>query len=84
MARPDHVLTHFPPPPPLFFEPQVVGGSVPRVGQRHWHRQVATGVRGSGSGQHHLHPGLARVHLPHHRVQQPGGQDPRRATNPAG
>lgn len=58
-----------------------MGGSISRFGQWRRHRQVATSVRRSSSCQHHLHPRLARVHLSHHRLQQPGGQDPRRATN---
>ena len=45
---------------------------------------MAAGVRGPGAGEHHVHPGLARVRVPYHGLQQPGGQDPRRATSAAG
>lgn len=57
-----------------------MGGGVPRVCERRRHGEVAAGFRRPGARQHHLHPGLARVRVPHHRLQLAGRQDPRRQT----
>lgn len=57
-----------------------MGGGVPRIGQRRRDREVAAGVRGPGPRQHHLHPGLAGVRVPHNRVQLTSRQDLGRAT----
>lgn len=57
-----------------------MGGGVPRVSQRRRHSEVAAGVGRPRACQHHLHPGLARVRVPHHRLQLAGRQDPRRQT----
>lgn len=57
---------------------QTLGGSIPRVRKRRGHCEVAAGFGGPGASQHHLHTRLARVRVPHHRVQLAGRQDPRR------
>ena len=59
---------------------QTMGGGVPRVSQWRRHGEVAAGIGRPGARQHHLHPGLARVRVPHHRLQLAGRQDPRRQT----
>lgn len=56
-----------------------MGRGIPRVRQRRRHGEVAAGVGGPGASEHHLHPGLAGVRVPHHRVQLAGGQDTGRA-----
>lgn len=61
-----------------------MGRSVSRVGQWRGHCEMAAGFRGFGAGEHHLHPGFARVRVPYHGLQQPSGQDPGRATSAAG
>lgn len=45
---------------------------------------MATGFRGFGAREYNLHSGLARVCVSYHGLQQPGGQDPGRATSAAG
>lgn len=58
-----------------------MGRGVSRVCEWSRHRQMAAGVGRPGACQHHLHPGLARVRLPHHGVQLASRQDTRRQTN---
>lgn len=45
---------------------------------------MATGFRGFGACEHHVHPGFARVRVSHHGLQQSSGQDPGRETSAAG
>lgn len=64
-----------------------MGGGVSRVDigeQRHGHGEVATDLRGPGPSEHRPSAGIARVHLPHQCLQQPGGQDIGRSINTAG
>lgn len=60
-----------------------MGGSIPRVSQRRRHGQVAAGIRRPGTSQYHLHTRLARVCVPHHRLQLAGRQDSRREADTA-
>lgn len=57
-----------------------MGGGVPCVSQRRRHGEMAAGIGRPGTSEHHLHPGLARVRVPHHRLQLAGRQDTRRQT----
>lgn len=57
-----------------------MGGGVPCIGQWGWHRQMATSVRGSRTGQYHMHSGFARMCIPYNGLQQSSGQNIGRAT----
>lgn len=60
-----------------------MGGGVPCECERSGHGEMAAGERGPRARQHYLHPGLARVCVPHNGLQLAGGQDPGRPARPA-
>lgn len=60
-----------------------MGRSVPCDNLWVWNSEMAAGERGPGAGQHRLRGGRPPAGVPHHRLQQPGGQDPGRAARPA-
>lgn len=62
---------------------QTLGGGVP-CARGQWCSQVAASLRGPGAREHHLHPGHARLRLPHHSLQLAGREDSRRAAGTAG
>ena len=60
-----------------------MGRSVSCDNLRVWNSEVAAGQRGPGAGQHRLRGRRPAARVPHHGVQQSGGQDPRRAAGTA-
>lgn len=59
-----------------------MGRGVSCVSERRRYGEVAAGERGPGAREHHLHPGLAGMCVPHHGLQFAGRQNPRRAARP--
>ena len=60
-----------------------MGGSVPRDNLRVRDSEVAAGERGPGPSQHRLRGRRPAAGVPHHGLQQSGGQDPGRAARAA-
>lgn len=63
--------------------PSTMGRGFPRECFWSWHRQVATGIGGPSTSQHHMYTGLSGVCLPYHCLQFPGRQDSRCQTDSA-